>query len=36
LIVAAHPEADTEALVTILDAAQAVGIASVSVATTSQ
>jgi len=36
LIVAAHPEADTEALVTILDAAQAVGIASVSVATGSQ
>ena len=36
LIVAAHPEADTEALVTILDAAQAVGIASVSVATSSQ
>jgi biopolymer transport protein ExbD len=36
LIVAAHPEADTEALVTILDAAQAVGIEAVSVATTSQ
>jgi len=36
LIVAAHPEADTEALVTILDAAQAVGIGSVSVATSSQ
>jgi biopolymer transport protein ExbD len=36
LIVAAHPEADTEALVTILDAAQAVGIESVSVATSSQ
>jgi len=34
LIVAAHPEADTEALVTILDAAMAVGIDSVSVATT--
>lgn len=33
LIVAAHPEADTETLVTILDAAQAVGIGSVSVAT---
>ena len=33
LIVAAHPEADTEALVTILDAAKAVGIESVSVAT---
>ncbi len=36
LIVAAHPEADTEALVTILDAARAVGIESVSVATGSQ
>jgi biopolymer transport protein ExbD len=36
LIVAAHPEADTEALVTILDAAQAVGIESVSVATSSK
>ena len=36
LIVAAHPEADTEALVTILDAAKAVGIEAVSVATTSQ
>jgi len=36
LIVAAHPEADTEALVTILDAAKAVGIESVSVATGSQ
>jgi biopolymer transport protein ExbD len=36
LIVAAHPEADTEALVTILDAAKAVGIETVSVATTSQ
>ena len=33
LIVAAHPDADTEALVTILDAAKAVGIDSVSVAT---
>jgi biopolymer transport protein ExbD len=33
LIVAAHPDADTEALVTILDAAKAVGIESVSVAT---
>ena len=33
LIVAAHPEADTEALVTILDAARAVGIESVNVAT---
>ena len=36
LIVAAHPDADTEALVTILDAAKAVGIDSVSVATSSQ
>jgi biopolymer transport protein ExbD len=36
LIIAAHPEADTEALVTILDAARAVGIGSVSVATSSQ
>jgi biopolymer transport protein ExbD len=36
LIVAAHPEADTEALVAILDAAKAVGIESVSVATASQ
>jgi biopolymer transport protein ExbD len=32
LIIAAHPDADTEALVTILDAARAVGIESVSVA----
>jgi biopolymer transport protein ExbD len=36
LIIAAHPEADTEALVTILDAARAVGIESVSVATGSK
>ena len=36
LIIAAHPEADTDALVTILDAAQAVGIESVSVATSSK
>ena len=36
LIVAAHPEADTESLVTILDAAKAVGIESVSVATSSR
>ena len=36
LIIAAHPAADTEALVTILDAAKAVGIASVSVATSAQ
>jgi biopolymer transport protein ExbD len=36
LIVAAHPEADTEALVIILDAAEAVGIESVNVATGSQ
>ena len=34
LIIAAHPEAETDALVTILDAAEAVGVASVSVATT--
>lgn len=34
LIIAAHPEAETEVLVTILDAAEAVGVASVSVATT--
>ena len=34
LIVAAHPDADTRALVTVLDAARAVGIESVSVATT--
>ena len=33
LIIAAHPDADTESLVTILDAARAVGIDSVSVAT---
>jgi biopolymer transport protein ExbD len=36
LIIAAHPEANTDSLVTILDAAKAVGIASVSVATSSQ
>jgi len=36
LIIAAHPDANTEALVTILDAAKAVGIASVSVATSSE
>jgi len=36
LIIAAHPEAETEALVTILDAAKASGIASVSVATSNQ
>jgi biopolymer transport protein ExbD len=36
LIVAAHPEADTEALVTVLDAARAVGIESVNVATSTQ
>ena len=34
LIIAAHPDADTETLVTILDAAEAVGVESVSVATT--
>lgn len=33
LIIAAHPDADTNALVIILDAAEAVGVASVSVAT---
>ncbi len=33
LIIAAHPDADTEALVIILDAAEAVGVVSVSVAT---
>jgi len=33
LIIAAHPDADTEALVVILDAAEAVGIESVNVAT---
>ena len=36
LIVAAHPDAETDALVTILDAAKAVDIASVSVATISR
>ena len=36
LIVAAHPEADTDALVTILDGAKAVGIEAVSVATSSK
>lgn len=36
LIVAANPDADTEALVTVLDAARAVGIESVNVATSSQ
>ena len=36
LIVAAHPDADTESLVTILDAARVVGIESVSVATESK
>jgi biopolymer transport protein ExbD len=34
LIIAAHPDADTDALVIILDAAEAVGVGSVSVATT--
>jgi len=34
LIVASHPDAETEALVTVLDAAKAVDISSVSVATT--
>lgn len=36
LIVAAHPDAETGALVTILDAAKAVGVASVNVATVSR
>jgi biopolymer transport protein ExbD len=36
LIIAAHPDADTEALVVVLDAAEAVGIESVNVATGSQ
>jgi len=36
LIIAAHPEAETEALVTILDAAKASGIEAVSVATSNQ
>jgi len=36
LIVAAHPDADTEALVVILDAAEAAGIESVNVATGSR
>jgi len=36
LIVAAHPDADTEALVVVLDGAKAVNISAVSVATTRQ
>ena len=36
LVVAAHPEGDTEALVAVLDAARSVGIESVSVATSEQ
>jgi biopolymer transport protein ExbD len=36
LIIAAHPDAETDALVTILDAASAVGIESVNVVTGSQ
>ena len=36
LIIAAHPDADTQSLVTILHAAKAVDIGSVSVATSSQ
>jgi len=36
LIVAAHPDGDTQALVTVLDAARAAGIESVSVATEEQ
>ena len=35
LIIAAHPDSETEALVTVLDAANIVGITAVSVATTS-
>lgn len=35
LIIAAHPEAETDSLVTILDAAKAVGIVGVTVATSS-
>jgi biopolymer transport protein ExbD len=35
LIIAAHPEAETDALVTILDAAKAAGIVGVTVATSS-
>lgn len=35
LIIAAHPEAETDALVNILDAAKAVGIVGVTVATSS-
>jgi len=34
LIIAAHPDAETDALVAVLDAAEAVGVGSVSVATT--
>ena len=34
LIVASHPDAETDALVTVLNAAKAVAIGSVSVATT--
>ena len=34
LIIASHPDAETDALITVLDAAKAVNIASVSVATT--
>jgi len=36
LIIAAHPDAETDVLVAILDAAEAVGVGSVSVATTSK
>jgi len=36
LIIAAHPDAETNALVIILDAADAVGVESVSVATTTR
>ena len=36
MIVASHPDAETDALVTVLDAARAVNIGSVSVATTTR
>ncbi len=36
LVVAGHPEADTQALVTVLNAAKTVGIESVSVTTTTR
>ena len=36
MIIAAHPDAETKSLVTVLDSAKIVGIASISVATTKQ